>query len=899
MRLVLDLETTSTADLRKTGSHAYAEHPDTRVTVLCFAIDAGPVETWLNGPPPKLFVDAVRAGATVVAHNFQFEFNIYFNKLVPQGWPVIPLSQWSCTMARALVAGYPASLDLVGRALGLTQQKDHASRDLMLRFARPRSLSPTITWWHETDPVRFKALQDYCAQDVLAERELDRRVPELSPRERQVFEADHRINQKGIGVDHHLVAELAALMDTAHTRLTRDIVRLTNGQVRSLGQVVKLKEWLAFQGVDTPDLRRGTVQTLLADQTLSRPARIALQARLDASRSSTAKLTAIASARSHDGRLRGTFQYYGAARTGRWAGRRLQPQNLFRGSIKDVPAALRAIRAGATPEDLEMLFEDSALGVVASCLRSTIMAGPLQRLAIADFSQIEARVLAWLAGQRDALDVFHQGKDIYIETANRLGSDNRALGKVCVLALGYGMGHEKFQATALTYGVVLNEYEAITAVAAWRQLNNRIVNLWWESHKALMRVLRAGTGAVEQIGYITFSYRPGALLARLPSGRHLVYRHPKIEVNEKGYDEFTYMGSLGGGWVRLRAWPGKTCIAAGTLVLTDQGWVPIQWLSRANLIWDGISWVRHAGVVFNGTADCVCLDGVLMTPDHRVLTIEGWRHAELSAGFDRHPVTLPDRTRTPRLQTATWQYTTTTVGMASPLRLWKNFFDRTNRVRKRSEILWLSNPSNPLSSSQYTRYVEAPGICGLAFDERSLPASYSSSMGAIRWSRDSGLSRVANLFRCVLARYGAELSTGSKHRSGRQRQRVFTGKLRLENLQGAEQQSAAASQAVYDIVDAGPRHRFVVAGQTGPLIVHNCENLTQAVARDVMVEAMLKLKDLPLIATIHDELIAEVDEDDADQTLARMLAAMRLTPAWASGLPVDAAGFVVKRYQKG
>ena len=157
MRLVLDLETTSTADLRKTGSHAYAEHPDTRVTVLCFAIDAGPVETWLNGPPPKLFVDAVRAGATVVAHNFQFEFNIYFNKLVPQGWPVIPLSQWSCTMARALVAGYPASLDLVGRALGLTQQKDHASRDLMLRFARPRSLNPT-TWWDQTDPARFQKL---------------------------------------------------------------------------------------------------------------------------------------------------------------------------------------------------------------------------------------------------------------------------------------------------------------------------------------------------------------------------------------------------------------------------------------------------------------------------------------------------------------------------------------------------------------------------------------------------------------------------------------------------------------------------------------------------------------------------------------------------------------------
>ena len=452
-----------------------------------------------------------------------------------------------------------------------------------------------------------------------------------------MFEADHRINQKGIGVDHPLVFELVGLAEHARARLTHDIVRLTNGQVRSLGQVVKLKEWLAFQGVDTPDLRRGTVQTLLADQTLSRPARIALQARLDASRSSTAKLTAIASARSHDGRLRGTFQYYGAARTGRWAGRRLQPQNLFRGSIKDVPAALRAIRAGATPEDLEMLFEDSALGVVASCLRSTIMAGPLQRLAIADFSQIEARVLAWLAGQQDTLDVFRRGEDIYIATANKIGSTNRLLGKVLSLACGFGMGHEKFRATSLTYGLVLDEAEAAAAVTLWRGLNSRIVNYWWETHKALLRVLRAGPGATERDRLCARSSTvPGAVLARLPSGRHLVYRHPQIELNERGYEEFTYMGSLGGNWTRLRAWPGKIV-----------------------------------------------------------------------------------------------------------------------------------------------------------------------------------------------------------------------------------------------------------------------ENLTQAVARDVMVEAMLKLKDLPLIATIHDELIAEVDEDEADQTLARMLAAMRLTPAWASGLPVDAAGFVVKRYQKG
>jgi DNA polymerase len=635
MRLVLDLETTSTADLRRTGSHAYAEHPDTRVTVLCYAIDAGPVETWLSGPPPAPFVAAVNAGATVVAHNYLFEHNVYSNKLIPAGWPAIPLSQWSCTMARALVAGYPASLDLVGRAIGLTQQKDHSSRDLMLRFARPRSLDP-IVWWHESDPVRFRALQEYCAQDVLAERELDRKLPELSPRERQVFEADHAINQRGLGVDHHLVDELARVMGAAQVQLARDIVRLTNGQVRSLGQVAQLRDWLKFQGIEMPDLKRATVQARLADQTLVGAPRIALQARLDASRSSTAKLTAITSARSCDGRLRGTFQYYGAARTGRWAGRRLQPQNLFRGSIKDVPAALRAIRAGASPADLDMLFEDSPLGVIASCLRSTITAGAARRLAIADFSQIEARVLAWLAGQQDALEVFREGRDIYVSTAYKIGSSNRTLGKVLTLACGFGMGHERFRATALTYGLVLSASEAETAVRAWRDVNHHIVALWWDSHRACLRVLRAGPGADEQVGLVTFTYRPGALLARLPSGRHLVYRHPRIEQNERGYDEITYMGSLGGNWTRLRAWAGRTV-----------------------------------------------------------------------------------------------------------------------------------------------------------------------------------------------------------------------------------------------------------------------ENVTQAVARDVMVEAMLRLGDLPFVATIHDELIAEVPEAEADSTLDRMLGAMRETPAWAPGLPVDAAGFVVQRYQKG
>lgn len=557
MRLVLDLETTSTADLRKTGAHAYAEHPDTQITVLCFAIDDGPVRLVTDqAQEPLDFYDAVKAGAIVVAHNYLFEFNLYHQKLVPRGWPTIPLAQWSCTMARSLVAGFPASLELAGKAAGIAIQKDPTARDLMLRFARPRSHDP-LTWWHETDPVRFQALCDYCANDVRAERELDRRLPELSDRERAVFETDHAINQRGIAIDHELVHWLAGLATDARDKLTGEIVRLTNGQVRSLNQVAQLRWWLLTQGVTVPDLRRDTVRALLADPALTGPSRKALQARLDASRSSTAKLTAIASARSLDGRVRGTFQYYGANRTGRWAGRRLQPQNLFRGSIKDVPAALRAIRAGAGPADLDLLFEDSALGVIASCLRSTIIAAPGRLLVVADFAQIEARVLAWLARQTDVLAVFRRGEDIYTATANAVGSPNRQLGKVLVLACGFGMGPTRFQQTALGYGVVLDAWEAERAVTAWRQMNPYIVNFWWDAYRALLRVVRAGPGAIERLGTVTFVHRPGALLIRLPNGRHLVYRHPRIEQSDIHLDQFTYMGSLGGGWIRLRAWPGK------------------------------------------------------------------------------------------------------------------------------------------------------------------------------------------------------------------------------------------------------------------------------------------------------------------------------------------------------
>lgn len=562
MRVVLDKETTSTADLRKTGAAAYAEHPDTKVTVLCWAVDDQPVLMWRWNDDPRPVIDAFKsylfAGATFVAHNYLFELNMWDHKMVPMGFPSIAQHRWSCTMARSLVAGYPASLETACSAANLTVQKDKSARQLMLMMARPRSTEPAITWWHETSPEHFKRLCSYCAQDVQAERALDRAVPELSPRERRVFEVDHAINQAGIYVDLDLVGKLRNHAVNALNIANHRLVQATNGQVTSPNQVSRLQTWLQGMGITLPDLRRMTVMQTLEDPRLQGPARTVLQARLDASRSSVAKLEAIASAVSPDGRVRGTFQYYGANRTGRAAGRRLQPQNLFRGSIRDVPRAIRLIKTGVVTDDLELLFEDSPMGVLASCLRSCITAPVGKKLVIVDFSQIEARVLAWLAGEAFALECFERGDDIYVETAARIGSTNRQLGKVLVLACGFGMGAFRFQQTAATFGVHMDILEAQRCVTLWREANTRIVDFWWDCNRALMRIVHASPGTQIQVRRVVFVRHPDAVLIRLPSGRHLVYRRPNIETNqETGHDEFTYRHSHGGDWVIARSWPGK------------------------------------------------------------------------------------------------------------------------------------------------------------------------------------------------------------------------------------------------------------------------------------------------------------------------------------------------------
>jgi DNA polymerase bacteriophage-type len=554
-RLVLDFETASPIDLTRAGPHAYAEDIDTQITVLCFAVDNGPIETWIQGPPPPSFLTAIQGGAVVVAHNYLFEFCLYHAKLVPQGWPPIPIGQWSCTMARALVAGFPASLDFAAVAAGLTHRKDKAARELMLRMARPRTRNP-LTWWHQTDPAKFARLCAYCVQDVEVERELDGALPDLSCREQDIFEADFWLNMRGLRVDIDMVDRLQSITKQERGRLDTLVHVLTGGIVDGTDKVARLVKWLAGEGVAMASLAREAVEDRLL-LALPDQARAALQARLDASRASTAKLTAIHEARSSDGRVRLAFQYYGAGRTGRWAGRRIQPQNLPRGVLKDPDAALALVASGADAEALQMLYADSPMTIVASCIRGVIEAPAGHLLVVCDLAQIEARVLCWITGETAKLDVFRRGEDVYTYTAARIGSPSRLLGKVLELACGFGMGLTTFLSTAKTYRLELTHDQADDAVHKWRRENPKIVRFWHDFYDACRNIVAAPAGSTLRYSDRFRLFRTtDALLVRLPSGRCLVYREPVVEPGPHGRPIFTYMGSLGGNWVRLRSWPG-------------------------------------------------------------------------------------------------------------------------------------------------------------------------------------------------------------------------------------------------------------------------------------------------------------------------------------------------------
>lgn len=601
--VILDLETCSRVDLRASTAWAYSEHESTRV--LCWAAEAvywSPrmqmlqvLETAAWDPISSDSSSATRIGALVartegletiywVAHNIQFERAVWTNILHPHhSWPECPpLEQWIDTMALCGYHGLPLGLGDAGAALGLGHQKDTTGHRLMLQMARPRRVTKfadgteDVSWWHESSPAKMKQLKDYCRADVAAERDLFVTLPQMSDREREIWLADQRANELGVCLDQPLVQALRQVVQAEVPRLNEQVRVATNNQVPGFSAVSALTAWLGDQ-ISLPDLRAGTVDKALQRDDLTTDVRLVLEARQAGAKTSAAKLDKMVSAvTASTGRVNGLLQYCGAQRTGRWAGRVIQPQNMPRSpkGWGDAQADLFLGGGLSAPGACEIFLGERAMDAVSYSLRSCLRAAGDDRwLICADSSQIEARVICWLAGQNDVLQVFAAGEDVYVYAVERIGGDKsqRQLGKVMTLGLGFQMGPSRFLDTANSppYELGLNAEQAEGYVNAWRAANQDIVRFWYDLDAVALSVVRTrerNKTPVGKTGLISFSYRPAkvglpcALLMHLPSGRFLTYWEPRIETDpDFGRDGITCMGvnQTTKRWERQRMYPGR------------------------------------------------------------------------------------------------------------------------------------------------------------------------------------------------------------------------------------------------------------------------------------------------------------------------------------------------------
>ncbi len=522
----IDLETRSTVDLKKSGVYPYAAHPTTDVWCMAFRCndDSRPHLWWPGQPTPRIF--GARTPLTVRAWNANFERQMWNAILVKRyGFPALPLDSWVCTMAEALAMGLPGSLDMAAKALGLPVEKDAAGSRLMMQMAKPRRVQPdgTVIWWDAPD--KKARLGEYCKQDVVVEQAIAAQVRRLSAPERRIWILDQQINDRGVGLDTGLVLALHDIDRAAQADADRRMAELTAGEVSAVTQAGRLTEWLRGQGLDLDGVAKDDVRDLL-ECDLDPTVKETLLLRQEAGGTSSRKLVSMKSSVSAGNRIRGMLAYHGAS-TGRWAGRLVQPQNMPRGTIKHkhLEPSLPFVLARDTGA-LETLF-GSIHGVVPSALRACFQAGPGNVLYAGDYSQIEARVLPWLAGAEHVLDVFRAGTDIYQAVADRMGVD-RQIGKVAVLALGFQGGKRAFQSMAKNYAVKVTDEEAEEAKVAWRQANPEAVAMWEGIQNAALRACNnRQTSCCD--GRIHFYLDgPDWLVCELPSGRRLWYRKPHI-----------------------------------------------------------------------------------------------------------------------------------------------------------------------------------------------------------------------------------------------------------------------------------------------------------------------------------------------------------------------------------
>jgi len=527
MIVSIDFETRSAVDLRKTGVYIYADDDSTDIWCMAYAFDDEEPKLWT--PDMEMDVrleDYIVEGGKLRAWNANFE-RVIWNKIMVERykWPRTRSSQWFCTMAQASAMGLPRALGQAADVLGVEQQKDKTGQGLMLRMARPRKTKAdgTHTWWNTPD--KMQALFDYCLQDVRTEVSVAERLIEMDEQERQVFLLDQRVNDRGVMLDRDLLERVRVLADNSKEDIDAEIARLTKGQVTGATKGVDLVKWLNAYGISTKSVDKQHVTRMLDLPNLHPVIRKVLMLRQDGAKSSTAKLDSMESAAGADDRMRGLLVYHGAA-TGRWSGKLVQPQNFPRPSrsqdeLNEIIAKLK--------DDQSVADHGAGTLIASDLLRSMLIAKPGHRLLFADYAAIEARVLAWLAGETELVKTFAAGgdvykvmaKDIYNKPVDKIDGNERQVGKMAILGCGYGMGGKRFAEQCKAMGIEVDSEEAKRIVYVYRESNSAISNYWRDIEDEFLENCRE---VISQSGQF----------ARLPlkSGRCLTYHNPRIVERE-------------------------------------------------------------------------------------------------------------------------------------------------------------------------------------------------------------------------------------------------------------------------------------------------------------------------------------------------------------------------------
>lgn len=989
--IYVDTETFSPQDLSRVGAARYAE--DAQIILWSYAENDGPAKVWDRVSNPQMPADLKRMwtrlfddpDARVVMHNgMNFDRRVFASN----GFGEIPAEKIIDTMVLAYEHALPGSLEQLCEAFRLDADhaKDKDGKRLIQIFCKPLPKNCKLTRaTPQTHPAEWERFKNYARLDIESMRVIYKKLPKwnATAQERRLQALDAVINSRGMCIDLELAKGAVATVARHRTHLAARTQELTGGAVSAATQRDALLEYLRSEwGLDLASATRAEVEKRIAEPGIPEPVKELLRIRIASTKISVQKFQSVLNAACEDGRIRGALQFRGASRTGRFSGRLVQFQNLARPTMRndEIEFAIEATKGGL----LDTFYEDP-MPVLSNLLRGLIIAPKGKKLVVADYSNVEGRVLAWLAGEEWKLKAFRDfdagvGHDLYKLTYARafnvkpetVTKAQRQMGKVLELGMGYGGGAGAFRTFALAYGIDLHDMAdavkssispAIWAEAcewypkallggftegmdkevflacdsvkrAWRKANAQIVQFWYDMDAGVRQAVIEG-GPVRVGRHIIVDKKGNYMRVRLPSGRYLIYPSPRIDD-----DGISYFGvaQVSRKWARIRSWGGKYCIAKGTPVLTQEGWRPIEAITAADKVWDGVAWVQQSGVVCNGQKFCIKAYGVWMTPDHKVLTTEGWKDAKDHSRFNRVPCRLPDSVA------LCWDGRKESA-VGDPLHLraaQSSSGDGTYEDGKTRDyrILRMQTGGDHRAEESNTRHEQTPRFRGVALDETALRGSQAPGIQKLRRPGDNSLPGVGALFQGVLGGHGGYLEKGVGPRPYQQRRGVQPGELSVGNTKSELQQSPANKEGrwkaanavvsrnrnrvnhavlplgarcsegtavcqagrvetVYDLTNCGPRNRFVVLGEEGPVIVHNCENVTQAAACDLLCEALLNLEaeGYQTVLTVHDEAICEVP-DTAAFSAERMEKIMCRLPKWAAGLPLAAAGFESLRYRK-